>query len=217
MRIKYLAVLLLLVAAMSGFSVAANPQVTLQISGAVNGSIVLELYRDEAPVTVANFIDYVQSGFYDGLIFHRVMPGFMVQGGGFDANLVKKTPGPPIINESSNRLSNVRGTIAMARTTYADTATSEFFINVVDNTFLDFNSLIRNYYTGQYHAQIGYCVFGEVVSGMNVVDAIAAVADDDEDDVPDNDVIIQSATITLSSNWLRTGWRVIRLLPSAIK
>jgi len=177
-----------------------NPEVTLQITGAVNGSIVLELYHDEAPVTVANFINYVQTGFYDGLIFHRVIPGFMVQGGGFDVDMVEKPTGDAIVSESSNGLSNLRGTIAMARTFEPHSARVQFFINLVDNipettnTNLDYGAL--GYAGEEPYIKVGYCVFGEVLSGMDVVDAIAAVDDDDEDDVPDNDVIIQSATIT---------------------
>jgi peptidyl-prolyl cis-trans isomerase B (cyclophilin B) len=182
-----------------------NPEVTLQIIGAVNGSIVIELYANEAPLTVENFLNYVQTGFYDGLIFHRVIPDFMVQGGGFDTNLVKKTPGDSIISESSNGLSNLRGRLAMARTPDPHSATSEFFINHVDNEFLDYDSLVYDGSNTAY-SKYGYCVFGEVLSGMDVVDAIAAVSTDTEndgasvpmDDVPINDVIIQSATITLN-------------------
>lgn len=185
-----------MLSALSVVSTAANPQVTLHITGAVTGDIVIELYAEQAPITVENFIDYVQSGFYDGLIFHRVISGFMIQGGGYDTDLNDITPGDPIINESSNRLSNVRGTLAMARTTYADSATSQFFINLDDNTFLDYGWRTYDY---QYNvtAQVGYCVFGEVISGMEIVDAIAAV--NTTDDVPDNNVIIQSAVITLNT------------------
>jgi len=185
-----------------------NPEVTLQITGAVNGSIVIELYADEAPITVENFLNYVQTGFYNGLIFHRVMPDFMIQGGGFDTDLIKKTPGDQIINESSNELSNLRGTIAMARTPYPHSATSEFFINHMDNTAagvnnLDYIPVVYDTYDNAY-SKFGYCVFGEVLSGMDVVDAIAAVtthtknnADGDPmGDVPIDDIIIQSATIT---------------------
>ena len=194
MRKSLLLLIAGLVLVVSTVSIAANPQVTLHITGAVQGDIVLELYPEDAPVTVENFINYVQTGFYDGLIFHRVISGFMVQGGGFDSNMVKKTPGDPIINESSNRLSHLRGTIAMARTYVADSASSEFFINHADNTFLDYGALTYDY---QYNitAQVGYCVFGEVISGMDVVDAIAAVPV--TNNVPDEDVIIQSAEITL--------------------
>ena len=189
------------------WATADNPQVTLQISGGISGTIVLEIYADQAPVTAANFINYVQSGFYDGLIFHRVIADFMIQGGGFDPDLVKQATGPAIINESSNRLSNLRGTVAMARTSEADSATSEFFINVVDNTGdfgLDYGDYNYEYYYyfGKLSAQVGYCVFGEVVSGMDVVDSIAAVTTQTESgmqNVPVNDVIIQSATVTLEA------------------
>lgn len=189
--------ILLILSAITGVSSGADPQVTLQISGAVNGSIVLELYADEAPVTVANFIDYVESGFYDGLIFHRVIENFMIQGGGFDPDLVPVTPGPAIINESTNGLSNVRGTVAMARTSAPHSATSDFFINHVDNLFLDFGSVVYDGNNTAYYTA-GYCVFGEVISGMTVVDAIAVLPTATEggmDDVPVSDVIIQSATV----------------------
>lgn len=175
-------------------SFAAKPQVTLRVTGAATGDIIIELDPDKAPETVTNFLNYVRSGFYDGLIFHRVISDFMIQSGGFDTDMAKKTPNAPIKNESLNRLPNLIATIAMARTTYADTATSEFFINVADNSFLDYDSAIYNYYTGQPHAQIGYCVFGNVVSGMDVVNAIAALPT--TDDRPNDDVIIQTATIT---------------------
>jgi cyclophilin family peptidyl-prolyl cis-trans isomerase len=199
MRIKWFTGVVLSVIA--GISSAANPQVTLHISGAVSGDIVLEIYADKAPVTAANFISYVQSGFYNGLIFHRVMNNFMIQGGGFDASLTQKTPGAAIINESSNRLSNLRGTIVMARTSYADTATSQFFINLVNNTSLNYGALTYdNYYNVT--AQVGYCVFGAVASGMNVVDAIAVLPTTTENgmsNVPVNDVIIQSASVTFNA------------------
>ncbi len=186
---------------LSAVSAAANPQVTLHITGAVTGDIVLELYHDEAPITVENFISYVQSGFYNGLTFHRVIPGFMVQGGGFDTNLVKKTPGDPIVNESSNGLSHLRGTIAMARTPHPHSATSEFFINHVDNAFLNYAPVVYDGSNNAY-SKYGYCVFGRVVSGLDVVDAIAALttaAEGGMTDVPVNDVIIQNATVTLNA------------------
>ncbi len=188
---------LLVLSAIAGVSSGVYPQVTLQISGAVSGDIVLELYDDEAPVTVANFVDYVQSGFYDDLIFHRVIPGFMVQGGGFDVDLVKKTPGPAIINESSNGLSNLRGTIAMARTNAPHSATSEFFISDANNLFLDYGGVVYDPGGNAYYVP-GYCVFGQVISGMDVVDDIAAVTTTTEGgmtDVPVSDVIILSATL----------------------
>lgn len=188
---KFKLLILAILSVFVGICSGANPQVTLHITGAVNGDIVLEIYADKAPVTAANFLNYVRTGFYDGLIFHRVISGFMIQGGGFDTNLVQKTPGAPIINESSNRLSNVSGTIAMARTVYADSATSQFFINQLDNTFLDYGTVAYDTFT-----QVGYCVFGMVLSGMDIVDAIAALPTSTQNGmeaVPDNDVIIHAA------------------------
>ena len=128
------------------------------------GDITLRLFADEAPVTVENFLNYVDSGHYRGTIFHRVISGFMIQGGGFTANLVQKSTNAPIRNESDNGLSNRRGTIAMARTSNPDSATSQFYINHADNPTLDATP-----------NRAGYAVFGEVVDGMAVVDAIAAV------------------------------------------
>jgi cyclophilin family peptidyl-prolyl cis-trans isomerase len=183
-------------------SQAVNPQVTLQIAGGVSGNIVLELYPDKAPVTTANFINYVNSGFYNGLIFHRVIKDFMIQGGGLDPNLVSKNTNAAIINESSNRISNLRGTIAMARTTYADSATSQFFINQADNAFLDYGSLGYDYYNQSYYTQVGYCVFGKVISGMTVVDSIAAVTTATKNNmayVPVTNIIIKKATVTLNA------------------
>jgi len=191
----------LILATAAGISRAANPQVTLYISGAVSGNIVLELYADQAPFTTQNFINYVQSGFYNGLIFHRVISGFMIQGGGFDANLTPKTTGPAIINESSNGLSNLRGSIAMARTSDPHSATSQFFINHANNSFLDYVPVVYDSYDNAY-SYYGYCVFGQVVSGMNVVDAIAALPTTTKNgmtDVPVNNVIIQNAAITLNA------------------
>ncbi len=212
MKVLYFVVLVCTLFASFGFAV--NPQVTLHITGVYEGEtsdIVLELFPDQAPVAVANFIDYVESGFYDGLIFHRVMPGFMVQGGGFDQSLNYITPNLPIINESSNRLSHFRGTLAMAMTSDPDSATSQFFINLDDNAFLDYHGSTFQYY--EYHEpyfysvivkKLGYCVFGRVISGMDVADAISAVATEtvaiDENtsmgDVPVTDIIIQSAELT---------------------
>jgi cyclophilin family peptidyl-prolyl cis-trans isomerase len=129
------------------------------------GDIKVELNRSKAPVSVANFLAYVDQGFYDGTIFHRVIKDFMIQGGGFTVDLNRKETGDPIINEASNGLKNVRGTIAMARTNVIDSATSQFFINLKDNAFLD--------HRGGSPASYGYAVFGQVVEGMSVVDAIA--------------------------------------------
>lgn len=131
------------------------------------GDIELELDAEKAPVTVANFLTYVDEGFYNGTIFHRVIPRFMVQGGGFTAAMSQKKTRAPIKNEASNGLKNVRGTIAMARTMVVDSATAQFFINSVDNAFLDFKAPTPQGY--------GYAVFGHVTSGMEVVDAISAV------------------------------------------
>ncbi len=129
------------------------------------GTIVVELYPEKAPKTVSNFLRYVRSGFYDGTIFHRVIAGFMIQGGGFTKDFKSKDTGRPIINEAYNGLENLRGTIAMARTSFPHSATAQFFINVADNPFLDFKSKTK--------AGWGYCVFGKVVKGMDVVDNIA--------------------------------------------
>lgn len=126
------------------------------------GNITLELDRANAPITVENFISYVEDDFYSGTVFHRVIDGFMIQGGGFTEDQVQKETKTPIMLESYNGLSNTRGTIAMARTNVPNSATSQFFINVVDNTFLDFQSA----------SQPGYAVFGEVTQGMEVVDQI---------------------------------------------
>jgi cyclophilin family peptidyl-prolyl cis-trans isomerase len=128
------------------------------------GDIVVELNKEKAPITCKNFLQYVEDKFYDGTIFHRVINGFMVQGGGMTADMRQKPPRPPIINESKNSLKNDRGTIAMARTSDPDSATSQFFINHANNDFLNYG--VRD---------AGYAVFGKVVEGMDVVDAIAAV------------------------------------------
>jgi len=155
------------------------------------GTITIALFPDKAPVTVKNFLTYVQDGFYDGLIFHRVIKNFMIQGGGFDITLTQKTTRDPIVNEAGNGLSNLRGTVAMARTSVVDSATSQFFINTVDNTYLDHkDNTAKNF---------GYAVFGEVTGGMDVVDAISAVATTTKysayglDDLPTVPIIIQSA------------------------
>ncbi|MBF0614985.1 MAG: peptidyl-prolyl cis-trans isomerase [Magnetococcales bacterium] len=139
----------------------AHPMVTLTTN---HGDIVLELDEAKAPISVQNFLSYVDAGFYDGLIFHRVIPGFMIQGGGMTPDLREKRNNAPIKNEADNGLLNARGTIAMARTQVVDSATSQFFINVADNAFLNHGK-----------RDFGYAVFGRVVSGMETVDKIAAV------------------------------------------
>lgn len=156
--------------------------ITLKTS---KGDIKIKLFEEEAPITTKNFLDYIDSGFYKGTIFHRVIPGFMVQGGGFSTDFVQKPTNDPITNEADNQLSNRRGTIAMARTNVVDSATSQFFINLVDNDFLDFKAPTPQHF--------GYCVFGEVVEGMDVVDAIAAVPTGSRGmhrDVPTENVVI---------------------------
>ena len=150
------------------------------------GDIKLKLFEAEAPETVKNFRSYIAKNFYSGTLFHRVIPGFMIQGGGFDADFRQKPTDAPVRNEAANQLSNRRGTIAMARTSVVDSATSQFFINLVDNDFLDFKAPIPEYY--------GYCVFGEVVAGMEVVDKISEVETGRRGmhrDVPVKDVVIR--------------------------
>lgn len=137
----------------------AEPLVKLETNF---GSVTLKLFPEKAPVTVANFLSYVDAGHYDGTVFHRVIPNFMIQGGGFDSDYVEKPTGDPIVNESKNRLHNIRGTIAMARTGEPDSAAAQFFINQRSNLRLDWAP-----------GKPGYTVFGEVVDGMTVVDFIA--------------------------------------------
>ena len=141
-----------------------NPTVALDTN---HGRIVLELYADKAPKTVENFLGYVQAGFFDGTLFHRVIPGFMIQGGGFDGQQKQKPTRAPIQNEADNGAGNERGTIAMARTGDPHSATAQFFINLKDNTFLN--------HTGKNPQGWGYTVFGKVTEGMDVVDKIAKV------------------------------------------
>jgi len=177
---------LVCVLAAAGTAWAGNPQFTIQTS---KGNIVVELDPQAAPRTVANFADYVASGFYNGTVFHRVIRDFMIQGGGLTADLNRKPTRPPIPNEADNGLPNRRGTIAMARTSDPHSATSQFFINTKDNAFLDFKAKNANGW--------GYCVFGKVVEGMAVVDAIAAVPTHQRQglsDVPVTPVIIERIT-----------------------
>ena len=151
-----------------------------------HGSIEIELFAEEAPITTANFLEYVDNGFFDGLIFHRVIPGFVIQGGGFEPGLNHKTPNSPIQNEADNGLKNERGTLSMARTNDPQSATSQFFISVRDNDFLD--------HKGKNADGWGYAVFGKVVSGMDVVDKIALTETGDaggHQDVPTEDAVIE--------------------------
>jgi peptidyl-prolyl cis-trans isomerase B (cyclophilin B) len=154
------------------------------------GNITIELFETDAPETAANFKQYVEDGFYDRTIFHRVIDGFMIQGGGFEPGMIQKDTRDPISNEASNGLSNNRGTIAMARTMDPHSATAQFFINVTDNDFLNFRSETPDGF--------GYCVFGRVFDGLDVVDAIKAVETTHRaghSDVPRDDVIINQASI----------------------
>ena len=151
------------------------------------GNIEIELATKEAPVTTENFLSYVEQDFFDGTIFHRVIPGFMIQGGGFAPNGTQKLTGDPIVLESDNGLKNKRGTIAMARTSDPNSATSQFFVNLVDNAFLD-----------KSQGNDGYAVFGEVVEGMEVVDAIEGVKTSTRgyyENWPEEDVVIIGAYV----------------------
>jgi len=164
-----------------------NPQVLMETS---MGTVKIELFKDKAPISVRNFLSYVKEGYYDGLIFHRVIKTFMVQGGGLDVDMQPKKTKFAIKNEAANGLSNKRGTLAMARTSVVDSATSQFFINVVDNSFLD--------YKGKSPDLFGYAVFGQVIEGMEVVDAIKEVKTGSKgghSDVPVEPVFIKSVTI----------------------
>ncbi|MGQ4276326.1 peptidylprolyl isomerase [Pseudidiomarina sp. E22-M8] len=162
-------------------------QVTLHTN---QGAITLELYPEQAPKTVDNFLRYVREGFYSGTLMHRVIKGFMIQGGGFNDEMVQKNPHDAIENEADNGLKNKKGTVAMARTQDPHSATSQFFINLADNEFLNF----KNESVGGW----GYCVFGEVVQGMDVVEKIGQVYTTQagfHQDVPKDDVVIEKATV----------------------
>jgi peptidyl-prolyl cis-trans isomerase A (cyclophilin A) len=168
--------------AATGDAQAANPVVVLETS---QGTIKIELFEDEAPISTANFLSYADKGFYNDTVFHRVIPDFMIQGGGFAADMSRKQTDPAIKNEAENGLKNLRGTLAMARTQAEDSATAQFFINLKDNAFLDHGE--RGF---------GYAVFGKVTSGMDVVDKIAAVetaAKGGHTDVPVEPVLIKTA------------------------
>ena len=151
------------------------------------GNFEVELFDKEAPISAQNFQEYLDEGFFDGVLFHRVIPGFMIQGGGFEPGMKQKKTKAPIKNEATNGLKNKRGTLAMARTNVVDSATAQFFINLVDNDFLD--------HAGP--ANYGYAVFGKVTTGMDVVDQIAKVATTNRaghQNVPATDVVITRAT-----------------------
>lgn len=166
----------------------SSPQVKLQTT---LGDVVLKLNAEKAPLSVKNFLVYVKEGHYDGTIFHRVIPGFMAQGGGYTEKFQQKPTHPPIKNEADNRLLNKRGTIAMARTPDPDSATAQFFINYADNGFLDYKSSTPSGW--------GYAVFGEVVQGMDVVDKMATIPTGRggpmPTDVPQTPIVIEKATV----------------------
>jgi cyclophilin family peptidyl-prolyl cis-trans isomerase len=168
-------------------STGTNPMVEMRTS---LGTMKVELYPDKAPKTAENFLQYAREGFYDGTVFHRVISGFMIQGGGFTPDMSEKKTRAPIENEASNGLKNVRGSLAMARTGDPHSASSQFFINTVDNPFLDFqDESVRGW---------GYAVFGKVVEGLETLDAIKKVSTgsrDGQDDVPLDPVVIESVRI----------------------
>jgi peptidyl-prolyl cis-trans isomerase B (cyclophilin B) len=173
--------------AFSAHAQSPDPKVQIQTT---MGAIIVELDAKAAPKTVANFLDYVRSGFYDGTIFHRVIKNFMIQGGGFTPDMKTKPTKAPIANEADNGLQNLTGTIAMARTSAPHSATSQFFINVKDNHFLNHRAK-----TGQFW---GYCVFGKVIKGMEVVKAIETVptaVKSGHADVPAKNVVIETIKI----------------------
>ena len=188
MKTTFVSVLIifsLLIFAGSAIAEDINPKVVLETS---KGKIVLELYADKAPQTVKNFLAYVDAGYYDGTIFHRVIPDFMIQGGGFTVEMKKKDIQPPIQNEADNGVRNERGTIAMARTQDPHSATAQFFINTKDNDFLN--------HKGKSPQGWGYAAFGRVVEGMGVVDAISkskTVTRGGYRDVPDVAIVMTRA------------------------
>lgn len=160
------------------------------------GDIKIRLYFEKAPKTAENFLNYAKSGFYNKTIFHRVIDGFMIQGGGMEVGMKEKNTNAPIENEAHNGLSNKRGTLAMARTSDPHSASSQFFINVADNNFLDYRA--KEMFGRQVVQEWGYCVFGEVVEGMDVVDKIKGVKTGNHgfhQDVPKENVVIQSVSI----------------------
>ena len=172
-------------------SAYANPKVLMETS---KGNITIELFENEAPRTVKNFLTYASEGFYNNLIFHRVIKDFMIQGGGMDSEMRQKDPKPPIKNEARRGLGNNRGTLAMARTNIIDSATAQFFINVKDNDFLNHKDKTARGF--------GYAVFGEVIKGMDVVDSIARVKTGNFNgfqDVPKTPIFIKNVSIVTDS------------------
>ena len=188
--IKIITLILTIMMTAGVFTAQAQTKTTKVLIDTSMGQIEAELYADKASITVTNFLEYVNSKFYDGLIFHRVIPGFMIQGGGMTSDMKEKETRNPIKIESDNGLKNMRGTLAMARTQVPDSATSQFFINLVDNPFLDFKAKTT--------AGYGYAVFGKVTKGMDVVDNIAKVKTGTKgfhQDVPLTPVTIKSIRV----------------------
>ena len=186
MRKTLLAILLTIPLLVSSLSLAQdNPIVVIQTN---KGAITVELWADKAPISVENFLRHTDSNFFDGMVFHRVIPGFMIQGGGFSPDMVQKSTYDAIKNEASASVPNDRGTLAMARTNVVDSATAQFFVNLVDNDFLN--------HTDETQRGFGYAVFGEVIEGMGVVDTIANVETATTkgfQNVPTEPVVITSA------------------------
>ena len=186
-RVLFLLLCLTCITAFAADDAATPPRVLLETS---EGKITIELAAKEAPLSVANFLDYVKAGFYNGTIFHRVIPNFMIQGGGFTADMGQKETRGNLKNEADNGLKNLRGTVAMARRAEPDSATAQFFINLTGNDFLD--------HQNNTPAGYGYAVFGHVTEGMEVVDKIAATTTTSVgpmSDVPAQPIVIKSATL----------------------
>ena len=185
---------LMMMAALAGLAAAVQAATKAELKTSL-GTIELELDEAKAPITVKNFVDYAKAGFYEGTIFHRVIPGFMVQGGGFTKEMKQKETKTPIKNEAGNGLKNDKYTVAMARTMVVDSATAQFFINVADNAFLNHRS--------ETMSGFGYAVFGKVTKGQDVVDKIAAVKTTNvfpHKNVPETPVVIEKVTITAAAS-----------------
>ena len=191
MRVLVLSMMLLLTTTLSFAKENTMPATQSKVKLSTSlGEIIIQLNTEKAPVSSENFLKYVNEGFYNGTIFHRVIPGFMAQGGGFDTGFNQKAVHAPIKNEANNGLTNSRGTLAMARTSDPNSATAQFFINYKDNSFLN--------HTSQTSSGWGYAVFGEVIEGMDVVDAMAKQATGNRgghQDVPKTDIVIEKAEV----------------------
>ena len=186
MSVKVLILCFVVFSVVAGTARAANPVVAVETN---HGTFKIELFEDKAPGTVKNFLKYAEDKHYDGTIFHRVIPTFMIQGGGFEPGMKEKKSRDPIKNEAANGLSNVKGTLAMARTNDPDSASAQWFVNLKDNTFLD---------KAKARDGAGYCVFGRVIEGMDVVEKIKAVETDTvkgHENVPTKDVVIKSVKV----------------------